>query len=217
MFCGKCGNKINAGEKFCSKCGTAGLQEQVQPFASQSNVIPTSTPVSIPVAKKTMSKKTKTIIAATSVALVIIIITSVLLSNFVLPRVKMQKAIESRDVQQVQAVYDEYFDTVPYFSSTISSDIDKPSIKQKIINNELVSFYSEVDVSLKSVFVYVPNVETVSREEVNNYLRQNYGNLIIDEYGDFMTIYKGHEVYYEVENADYYVHSTYYEILSLGE
>lgn len=30
MFCGKCGNQLNQGEKFCGKCGNAVFQEQVK-------------------------------------------------------------------------------------------------------------------------------------------------------------------------------------------
>ncbi len=30
MFCGKCGSKINDGEKFCGRCGNAVQQEQMQ-------------------------------------------------------------------------------------------------------------------------------------------------------------------------------------------
>ena len=93
MFCSKCGNQINQGEKFCGKCGNAVAQEQVQCFAPQPTLV---SPVQT-VAKKPVSKKSKIIIAGVAVVLVTIIIATVLLVQFLPPVIARNRIREALD------------------------------------------------------------------------------------------------------------------------
>lgn len=214
MFCSKCGDQINQGEKFCGKCGNAVLQEQVQYTVTK----PNSAPVVQSITKQPISKKSKILIAVTSVLLVIIIIASILLTNFVLPRVKIQEAIASSDFQYVQAIYNDYFDNVPQSEGSplyvVYPSYDRKSANTDIVSAEIINFYDEVCISLNSVFVYATNIGEVNKEIINDYLHQNYGTLVVDEYGNLRPFFQGYIVYDDVKNAYYEVLNTYYEILS---
>ncbi len=192
MFCSKCGNQINQGEKFCSKCGNAVLQKQVQYSVTKLN----STPVVQSITKQPISKKSKILIAGISVLLVIIIIASILLTNLVIPRVKIQKALDSCNYQQLQEVYDDYFKAWPNsITHTTSHLTEPPNIKQEIINEELMDFYEMV---LIDIVNHQASYGEESREIIDDYLLKMYGNLIID--GTIQEpIYKGHTVYEDVE------------------
>ena len=112
MFCEKCGNKMNEGEKFCEKCGTpvstpvvntanAPAQEAVNNTAQQANTAvnnATPQPVTAPKPpRQPMSPKTKKAIMFSSIGAGVVVITLIVLFAFVLPmlnRVKVQDFIK---------------------------------------------------------------------------------------------------------------------------
>lgn len=112
MFCEKCGNKMNEGEKFCEKCGTpvstpvvntanAPAQEAVNNTAPQANTAEnnaTPQPVTAPKPpRQPMSPKTKKAIMFSSIGAGVVVITLIVLFAFVLPmlnRVKVQDFIK---------------------------------------------------------------------------------------------------------------------------
>ena len=108
MFCEKCGNKMNEGEKFCEKCGTpvvntanAPAQEAVNNTAPQANTAvnnATPQPVTAPKPpRQPMSPKTKKAIMFSSIGAGVVVITLIVLFAFVLPmlnRVKVQEFVK---------------------------------------------------------------------------------------------------------------------------
>ncbi|MGN0448754.1 MAG: zinc-ribbon domain-containing protein [Ruminococcus sp.] len=112
MFCEKCGNKMNEGEKFCEKCGTpvstpvvntenAPAQEVVNNTAPQANTAvnnATPQPVTAPKPpRQPMSPKAKKAIMFSSIGAGVVVITLIVLFAFVLPmlnRVKVQEFIK---------------------------------------------------------------------------------------------------------------------------
>ena len=112
MFCEKCGNKMNEGEKFCEKCGTpvstpvvntanAPAQEAVNNTAPQENTAvnnATPKPVTAPKPpRQPMSPKTKKAIMFSSIGAGVVVITLIVLFAFVLPmlnRVKVQEFVK---------------------------------------------------------------------------------------------------------------------------
>lgn len=108
MFCKKCGNKMNEGEKFCEKCGTpvstpvvntanAPAQEAVNNTAPAVNNA-TPQPVTAPKPpRQPMSPKAKKAIMFSSIGAGVVVITLIVLFAFVLPmlnRVKVQEFIK---------------------------------------------------------------------------------------------------------------------------
>lgn len=72
MFCGKCGSKLNYGEKFCGKCGNAVLEEQVQ----YTNVM--TTPLVQPAVKNNNIKNKKSLVVVLcSIALALSVVLGV--------------------------------------------------------------------------------------------------------------------------------------------
>lgn len=112
MFCEKCGNKMNEGEKFCEKCGTpvsapvvntadAPAQEVVNNTAPQANTVVNNAvpqPVTAPKPpRQPMSPKTKKAIMFSSIGAGVVVITLIVLFAFVLPmlnRVKVQEFVK---------------------------------------------------------------------------------------------------------------------------
>lgn len=74
MFCGKCGNQINQGEKFCGKCGNP--MNDTQPMSrttTQPIVQSVAQSVNSPTIKKSVDKKIKLIIVAVVVCVAVLI------------------------------------------------------------------------------------------------------------------------------------------------
>lgn len=112
MFCKKCGNKMNEGEKFCEKCGTpvsapvvntanAPAQGAVNNTAPQANTaVNNATPQSVTAPKpprQPMSPKAKKAIMFSSIGAGVVVIALIVLFAFVLPmmnRVKVQEFIK---------------------------------------------------------------------------------------------------------------------------
>lgn len=108
MFCEKCGNKMNEGEKFCEKCGTpvvntanAPAQEAVNNTAPQANTaVNNATPQTVTAPKpprQPMSPKAKKAIMFSSIGTGVVVITLIVLFAFVLPmlnRVKVQEFVK---------------------------------------------------------------------------------------------------------------------------
>lgn len=112
MFCKKCGNKMNEGEKFCEKCGTpvstpvvntenAPAQEAVNNTAPQANTaVNNATPQPVTALKpprQPMSPKAKKAIMFSSIGAGVVVIALIVLFAFVLPmlnRVKVQEFIK---------------------------------------------------------------------------------------------------------------------------
>lgn len=113
MFCEKCGNKMNEGEKFCEKCGTpvsppvvntvnAPAQEAVNNTAPQENTaVNNAVPQPVVTAPKPprqpMSPKAKKAILFSSIGAGVVVITLIVIFAFVLPmlnRVKVQEFIK---------------------------------------------------------------------------------------------------------------------------
>ena len=112
MFCEKCGNKMNEGEKFCEKCGNpvsapvvntadAPAQEAVNNTTPQANTVVNNAvpqPTAVPKPpRQPMSPKTKKAILFSSIGAGVVVITLIVLFAFVLPmlnRVKVQEFIK---------------------------------------------------------------------------------------------------------------------------
>ncbi|MCI6616372.1 MAG: zinc ribbon domain-containing protein [Ruminococcus sp.] len=109
MFCEKCGNKMNEGEKFCEKCGTpvsapavntanAPAQESVNNTAPQANTAVNNAvpqPVTAPKPpKQPMSPETKKAILFSSIGAGVVVITLIVLFAFVLPMLNRVKVSE---------------------------------------------------------------------------------------------------------------------------
>lgn len=112
MFCEKCGNKMNEGEKFCEKCGTpvstpvvntadAPAQEAVNNTAPRANTVVNNAvpqPTAVPKPpRQPMSPKTKKAILFSSIGAGVVVITLIVLFAFVLPmlnRVKVQEFVK---------------------------------------------------------------------------------------------------------------------------
>lgn len=150
MFCEKCGNKMNEGEKFCEKCGTpvstpvvntadAPAQEAVNntvPRANTvvNNAVPQPTAVPKP-PRQPMSPKTKKAIMFSSIGAGVVVITLIVLFAFVLP---MLNRVKVQDFIKVDFSSDLY---KGHTSATFSVDLeefynkyfnDGKSVKEKI-------------------------------------------------------------------------------------
>lgn len=169
MFCDKCGTKLNSDAKFCGVCGnsvhTASIQYH-QPVNVQ--------PVAI---KKKANKK----IVVISIIVALVLFVSVVLGAIFLPpayaRFKMRKALDN-DFSSVQAIYVEYIGVVePYVYDEYGIAFSGYSIdsKTKGISAELATFYYNV----------AYEVGNIGNEDLYSYLRNNYGDIVIDENGDF--------------------------------
>lgn len=167
MFCGKCGNQLNQGEKFCGKCGNSVHTTSVQ-YHPPVKIQPVATP-------KKLNKKiiTKSIIA-------LILTVSVVLGAIFLPheyvRFKMRKALDN-DFNSVQDVYVEYMEVVePYgYDDDSSNSKYVTNSKTKGISAELTIFYYNV----------AYEVENIGDKDLYTFLRDNYGDIVVDENGNF--------------------------------
>lgn len=198
MFCNKCGNPINQGEKFCGKCGNTMIQRKVQNTEAKPGVMPTATPVNMPVVKKTMPKKT--IIAIVSVVLAIVIVTAVLLVQFLpsaIAKSKIRKALDSCSFEYVQSVYTEYFHIVKDYETGTNYPTGSYGVNKETnaISNEIVEYFNEV----------VADVESRSTEDLASYLYDVYGDVFIDSEGNLKEFWISdvaeYYVYPEVEAA----------------
>lgn len=152
MFCGKCGSKLNDGEKFCGKCGNAVQQEQMQ----YSNA--TSTLFVQPIVKNSNIKNKKSLVVVLcSIALAV----SVVLGVVFIPDWNTDIPV-GNDLQIEEQVNDDYMpsDVETYFSND-----------EKYVSNEDLTNISEE--SNKPQTEEITTKKTSSKETTIN---KNSGN-----------------------------------------
>lgn len=135
MFCEKCGNKMNEGEKFCEKCGTpvstpvvntanAPAQEAVNNTAPQANTaVNNATPQSVTAPKpprQPMSPKAKKAIMFSSIGAGVVVITLIVLFAFVLPMLNRVKVSD-----YIKVNFDEYSLYEGHASATFMIDSEE--------------------------------------------------------------------------------------------
>ena len=108
MYCPKCGNVLQQGEKFCNKCGTAGIaREQVPPVRAE--VKAKSEPVKKE--KKKMPKKKKILIWVISSVSALIVAAAVLFVLWYLsPEQEMLRALQDGNYESAVKIYNRELD-----------------------------------------------------------------------------------------------------------
>ena len=126
MFCGKCGNQINQGEKFCGKCGNAVQQEQMQ----YSNATPTLFVQPIVKNSKIKNKKSLVVVLC-SIALAVSVVLGVIFIPDWDTDVYVDNGLPSKEQTE--------FSYIPIYTET-SSNVDEESTtdenKSKITKKE---------------------------------------------------------------------------------
>lgn len=135
MFCEKCGNKMNEGEKFCEKCGNpvsapvvntanAPAQEAVNNTAPRANTVVNNAvpqPTAVPKPpRQPMSPKTKKAILFSSIGAGVVVITLIVLFAFVLPMLNRVKVSD-----YIKVNFDEYSLYEGHASATFMIDSEE--------------------------------------------------------------------------------------------
>ncbi len=192
MFCEKCGNKANEGEKFCEKCGAPlnASPEQVetpvneQPVAQvqteaqtevQTEAQTVAQPEAVKAPKKPMSKKTKKIILFSSIGAAFVAVVLTVLFVFIIP---MMNRIDPSQFIKFKFGEEILFDG--YLSANVTVDSEKIYIEKVSGAN---------------------SAEANSAEMIENLMKGNYGAITkspssvssILEYCDVSATVKGSE------------------------
>lgn len=166
MFCSKCGNQINQGEKFCSSCGNPiAIIETEQPKVE----FPKSS-----VTKKSINKKVLIPIVVIVSILVVGLIALVAYLGATAPEREMKKALETNDYYTVITAY-ENLRADGEFGLADDMIVDYINDATNYLNN---NFKMSVEGIYDDDEIY---------EEIMWFLYENYDNMfvIVDEYGTF--------------------------------
>lgn len=166
MFCSKCGNQINQGEKFCSSCGNPiAIIETEQPKVE----FPKSS-----VTKKSINKKVLIPIVVIVSILVVGLIALVAYLGATAPEREMKKALETNDYYTVITAY-ENLRADGEFGLADDMIVDYINDATNYLNN---NFKMSVEGISDDDEIY---------EEIMWFLYENYDNMfvIVDEYGTF--------------------------------
>lgn len=162
MFCSKCGNQINQGEKFCSSCG------------NPIEIIETTQPkIDIPKPEKTeeqVNKKVIVPIAIIALMIVVGLISLVVYLGTTAPEREMKEAFETKDYYTVIATYEK-----------LVADGE-----HELANQMMSDYINDTTVYLNNSFTM--SIEGISDDdeiiyEISTFLNNNFGNIFDDEYG----------------------------------
>lgn len=158
MFCSKCGNQINQGERFCSSCGNSiEVVESIQPKIE----IPKP-----PVTKKPINKKVLIPIAVIVSILVIGLIALVAYLGATAPQREMKKALESNNPYIVLETFDNLMADGEY----------------GLAHEMIVDYINEATDNLNNTFTLSVDVITDDDEiyeKIMQFLYDNYGNMFV--------------------------------------
>lgn len=166
MFCSKCGNQINQGEKFCSSCGN--LIEIIEPTQPKIEISKS------PETKKQVNKKVIVPIAIIVSMIVVGLISLVVYLGATAPEREMKKALETNDCYTVITAFDNLMADGKY----------------GLAHQMIVDYINDATDYLNNNFTLSVNDITEDDEiyeEIMWFLYENYGNMfvIVDEYGNF--------------------------------
>ncbi len=217
MFCSKCGNQINQGEKFCSGCGNPiAIIEEEQPKIE----IPKSS-----VTKKPINKKVLISIAVIVSILVIGLIALVAYLGATAPQREMKKALESNNPYIVLETFDNLMADGEY----------------GLAHEMIVDYINEATDNLNNTFTLSVDVITDDDEiyeKIMQFLYDNYGNMFVSvtengtfneksglcdfynidpfyEYEDSYSIVKALDKLYSMVASKYYYYEGIYEYYKL--
>lgn len=162
MYCKKCGAALQDGQKFCTKCGTALNVSNESVDSAFYTGVPVTAPVSAPAVqrKPVNTKKVKTVAIAVLI-LAIIAAVGITVLKITAPTREMNATLNGKTASEVNYLY--------------ASENDSRAIEKydKAINRFLISATDDI------------NAQTFSdSDEVYNYIKEEYGDLIDSEDGD---------------------------------
>lgn len=171
MFCSKCGNQINQGEKFCSSCGN--------PIEI---IEPTQPKIDIPKPEKTkkqVNKKVIVLIAIIASMIVVGLIALVAYLSATAPEREMKKALETNDYYTVMTTYD-----------SLVVDGDRETANQLLneyINNATDIFNEEFDfnkyeeIFSENTVDYEIAFDELYFSTLRDFLSNRFGNMFVSE------------------------------------
>lgn len=184
MFCEKCGNKANEGEKFCEKCGaplnpSPELVEtpvNEQPVAQvQTEAQTVAQPEAVKAPKKPMSKKTKKIILFSSIGAAFVAVVLTVLFVFIIPmmnRIDPSQYIKFKFGEEI--LFDGYLSAnvtvdsekiyIEKLSGTKTDDANSAEILQRAMNGDYSSLMKSPS-SVSSILDYCDVSATVKGSE----------------------------------------------------
>lgn len=158
MFCSKCGNQINLGEKFCSSCGN--MIEVIEP---------TQPEIEIPKSPDKKKLHKENLVKVGIIAIITIVLFVFGFLGGTAPEREMKKALET----------DDYYTVISTYESLLADGEEEKAnmMLNDYINDAIIYFNENFSMSLVDISNYGEIYD-----EVLDFLYENYGDIFVNYY-----------------------------------